>query len=116
MKKSYSYLLGIIAGLLNGFFGSGGGVAAVPMLEKGGILPRSAHATSIAITSALSVVSVVFYLSRNSVSMSDALILIPSGVLGAILGSMLLRKIPVVILKRIFGGLLAVSAIRLFFV
>ncbi len=116
MNKTYYRLLGAVSGLLNGFFGSGGGVAAVPLLEKAGTPPKKAHATSIAITFILSIVSIIFYLINNSVDLSGTVILIPSGIVGALVGCFLMKKIPTKILKRIFGGLLIISAVRLFFV
>ena len=52
-KKCFNALTGIAVGICNGFFGSGGGMIAVPMLEKGG---------SEAITLPLSIVSgLVFF-------------------------------------------------------
>ena len=38
---------GALIGLLNGFFGSGGGILAVTLLQKQGLPSRQAHATSI---------------------------------------------------------------------
>lgn len=35
-KKCFNAFTGIAVGICNGFFGSGGGMIAVPMLEKGG--------------------------------------------------------------------------------
>ena len=48
---------GALIGLLNGFFGSGGGILAVTLLQKQGLPSRQAHATSIAIILPLSLVS-----------------------------------------------------------
>ena len=47
---------GALIGLLNGFFGSGGGILAVTLLQKQGLPSRQAHATSIAIILPLSLV------------------------------------------------------------
>ena len=57
---------GALIGLLNGFFGSGGGILAVTLLQKQGLPSRQAHATSIAIILPLSLVSLaVYYLNGN---------------------------------------------------
>lgn len=48
------------------FFGSGGGMIAVPMLEKGGSEAKKAHATSIAITLPLSIISGLVYFKGGS--------------------------------------------------
>ena len=65
-KKWYYVFLGLTAGILNGLFGAGGGVAVVPMLEKAGIEPKKAHATSISIILPLSLLSGIFYLLKSS--------------------------------------------------
>ena len=62
-EKTKIALTGCVVGLLNGFFGSGGGVIAVPMLRSCGFEQRSAHACSLAVTLPLSLVSVIIYAS-----------------------------------------------------
>ena len=52
-KKLYFYILGAVTGICNGLFGSGGGIAAVPMLQKGGVDVKKSHATSLALTLSL---------------------------------------------------------------
>lgn len=61
MKKHFFCLTGAIAGLLNGLFGAGGGVAVVPLLEHAGIDTKKSHATSIAIIAPLSLISSLLY-------------------------------------------------------
>ena len=113
MKKFYFHILGAITGAVNGIFGSGGGIIAVPMLNKAGIEARHSHATSIALTLPLSIVSAFFYAAENTFSFKDALPLIPFGLGGAILGSFFLKKISNVWLKRIFGVFLIISGGRM---
>lgn len=38
-QKALGWLGGGVTGLLNGLFGSGGGMVAVPLLEHGGLEP-----------------------------------------------------------------------------
>lgn len=113
IKKYYYLILGAAAGVLNGLFGSGGGVAVVPMLEKADIKPQKAHATSIAIILPLSIVSVAFYLWKQNFDLMKALVYIPGGLLGAVVGSLLLKKIPNDLLRRIFGVLIILSSARI---
>ncbi len=54
MTKKCSALIGAAAGFLNGLFGSGGGIAAVPLLEKNGVEKKKAHAESVALIMVLS--------------------------------------------------------------
>lgn len=115
MKKGklYFYMLGAVTGFCNGLFGSGGGIAAVPMLQKGGVAVKSSHATSLALTLPLSVVSAFFYATESSFRWGDALPLIPFGLAGAVIGSLLIKKIPTLALKRIFGVILIISGGRM---
>ena len=113
MKKKYSLILGSITGFINGLFGSGGGILAVPMLEKAGYEPKKSHASSIAITLPLSIVSTFFYAYKGSIEWKTALPLIIPGLIGALLGVFFLKKIPNTLLKRIFGVILIISSIRM---
>ena len=113
MKKFYFYILGIIIGFANGLFGSGGGVIAVPMLEHADIETRKSHATSISITLPLSIVSAIIYAKNGTFHWSEAMPLIPAGLLGAIAGSFFLKKIHKSLLRRIFGLILIMSAVRM---
>ena len=115
-KKTYFCLLGAITGICNGLFGSGGGIAAIPLLKKGGTPVKKAHATSLALTLPLSVVSAFFYAYESNFRWGDALPLIPFGLAGAIIGGLLMKKIPNTILKRIFGVILIISGGRLLLV
>lgn len=114
-KKLYFYILGAVTGICNGLFGAGGGIAAVPMLQKGGVPVKNSHATSLALTLPLSAVSAFFYASESRFRWGDALPLIPFGLAGAVLGGALMKKIPNALLKRAFGVILIVSGGRILF-
>lgn len=110
--KNKMRLLGAAAGLANGFFGSGGGIIAVPMLKKAGFEPKKAHAGSLALTLPLSVVSALFYLGNGSFDYMSALKLIPVGLAGAVIGTFLMKRISVRLLSGIFGLLLVIAGVR----
>lgn len=113
-KKCFNALTGIAVGICNGFFGSGGGMIAVPMLEKGGSGAKKAHATSIAITLPLSVISGLVYFNGGSLDFSQAVKFIPLGIVGAAVGAMLMKKLSNSLLKRIFGALMIIAGVRIF--
>ncbi len=113
MKKLFLYILGLVTGIINGLFGSGGGMIVVPLLEKAEIEPHKAHATSIAIILPLSIVTTILYLNSGNFQFSDALKFIPGGIAGAILGCLILRKIPTKLLKRVFGALMIFAGVRM---
>ena len=106
-------LFGILIGAVNGLFGAGGGMLAVPLLKKCGLTQKSAHANAIAVIVPITVISAVLYLLRGNVSLNQAYIYIPTGVIGALIGTFALKKISAVWLKRIFGGFMVYAGIRL---
>lgn len=110
--KTKMGLLGALTGLANGFFGSGGGIIAVPMLKKAGYEPKKAHAGSLALTLPLSVVSTFFYLGNHSFDCMNAVKLIPFGLTGAVIGTFLMKRISVRLLSVIFGLLLVIAGVR----
>ena len=114
LKKIFYYILGLISGFANGLFGSGGGMIVVPMLEKADIEPQKAHATSLAIILPLSILSSIIYFNFGNFSFMEALKFIPGGIIGAIIGAIFLKKVPNILLKRIFGIIMIIAGVRLF--
>ena len=113
-KQTLLFLaIGTGAGLLNGFFGAGGGTLLVPALEWLGLDSKKAHATSIAVILPLSVVSALFYMGQISVPWQQALWYIPGGIVGALIGTKLLPRISNQLLHKIFGAIIIASAVRL---
>ncbi len=112
-SKAYYYIVGGVTGIANGLFGSGGGMLSVPLLESTGLEAKKAHASSIAITLPLSLISMIIYSVKGHIDYSLALKFVPLGILGAIIGSKLLKKISNKLLKKIFGVILIISGIRM---
>lgn len=108
-------LFGVLIGAVNGLFGAGGGMLAVPLLKKTGFEQKEAHANAIAVIVPITVASAIMYLARGNVRFYDALIYLPTGILGALLGTLCLKKISAVWLKRIFGAFMVYAGIRLLF-
>lgn len=110
MKKHF---IGFICGLLNGMFGSGGGVAAVPMLEESGLEAKKSHATSVALIFILSIATTISYLMGDKLDFELAWQYIPYGAVGAVAGAVLLKKIPNSLLRRVFGAVILIAAVRI---
>ncbi|MBE6752995.1 MAG: sulfite exporter TauE/SafE family protein [Ruminococcaceae bacterium] len=104
---------GLSAGFVNGLLGSGGGMLAVPALERAGLPPRSAHSSSLAVILPLSAVSVFMYLNSGKVTLADALPYMPGGIIGALAGAWLMRRISPKLLRKIFGGFALWAGLRL---
>lgn len=114
IKTPKYYILGLFAGILNGFFGSGGGLMVVPLLKSAGLETKKSHATSIAIILPLSVLSGFLCIKSGvPVGWESLIWLLPLGLLGGFLGSVLLKRINPRILSIIFGLVMIISAIRL---
>lgn len=109
-------LIGIVAGVCNGLFGSGGGTVVVPAMEKFlGIEEHKAHATAIAVILPLTLVSAVLYIVKGYFDLSLSWQVSLGGALGGALGAFLLKKIPSSALRKIFGAFIIAAAVRMVF-
>ncbi len=106
-------LSGVLVGAVNGTFGAGGGMLAVPLLEKQGLEKKECHTNAVAVILPITAVSAVLYLFRSYVNLSDALVFVPTGLIGALLGTIMLKKISNKWLGKIFGGFMIYAGIRL---
>jgi len=105
--------IGIAIGFVNGILGAGGGMLAVPALKKLGFSQKESHTNAIAVILPITVISAIIYIFNDYVTLKDSLIYIPTGLIGAVLGTYLLKKISPLWLKRIFGSLMIYAGIRL---
>lgn len=104
---------GMLVGIVNALFGAGGGIVAVPVLQKYGLHRKESHANAVAVILPISILSAGIYLFKGHVEISQAMPYIPSGIAGSLIGTYCLRKISVVWLKRIFGAFIVYAGIRL---
>ncbi len=112
-NKKTKALTGALSGILNGLFGAGGGIIAVPLFKKSGLSQKEAQATALFMMFFLSVVSAGIYLYEGRLSFSDAAGFLPGGILGGIAASLCFRKIKPELLRKVFGGFVAFSAGRM---
>lgn len=109
--------IGLLAGLLSGLFGVGGGTVIVPLL----LLflhfdQRLAAGTSLAAIVPTATVGVVSYAVHGSVAWIPAVILAVGAVIGAQIGTWLLARLPQNALRWGFVGFLVVVIVMLFVV
>ncbi len=105
---------GTVIGLVNGFFGSGGGIIAVSLMTNMGIDQKKAHASSILIILPLSVMSGVIYYLNGHVDLSNgAWMLLVGGAAGGFLGAVLLKKLSGRWVEIIFCLLIIASGVRM---
>lgn len=115
LKKENLKLLisGALIGAINGFFGGGGGIAAVAVLKKQGLETKKAHATAVASMLPLSAVSGAVYFLGKGVTVADVLPYIPGGLIGVFLGTKLLKKLKSGKVELIFAILLIFMGVKM---
>ena len=107
---------GLVGGLLSGVFGVGGGILMVPLLTLWvGLDQRRAVATSLAAIVLSSTAGSISYLLRGAIDVPAAVALAAGSVVGVLIGTALLRRLPIVVLRWAFIALLVGVAIRLLF-
>ena len=108
--------IGVVAGIANGLFGSGGGTIAVPamvlMLHEE---DRTAHATALMIILPLTIVSACFYINSNFIDWGITFKAMLGGVVGGAIGALVLHKCPVRFIRIIFGVLMIIASFRMIF-
>lgn len=112
-KKLTAPIGGFLIGMVNSLFGAGGGILAVPALQKSGLSKKEAHANAVAVILPVSILSAALYLAEGKVQLSDASPYIVAGLIGSVIGTIILRKISPNLLKRIFGVFIIYAGIRL---
>lgn len=107
--------IGVAAGLLGGMFGVGGGLVIVPgLIALLGMDRRIAHGTSLAATLPIAVASLITYMWFGNVDWPVAGCLALGSIVGAIVGTSLLRVIPRRPLTLAFVVIILAASVRLF--
>lgn len=105
--------LGITVGLVNGVFGAGGGMIAVPLLKKCGLDQKSAHANAVAVILPITLLSAILYLVKGTVALSDSFAFVPTGIIGSIIATFALQKFSNKLLQKIFAAFMIYAGVRL---
>ena len=113
MKK---IIVGILAGIICGLFGTGGGMILVPtfvyMLK---IEPKKARATSLCCMLVMVITSSIFYYRNNYIDWNVGLLCAVGGIGGGYLGAKILKKVPDYILKIVFICFLIYASYNMIF-
>ncbi|MGN0814629.1 MAG: TSUP family transporter [Candidatus Coproplasma sp.] len=111
IKRIYG---GIFIGAANGLFGGGGGMIAVPILERSlGFPQKQAHATAIFIIAPVCAVSAITYIAGGYAQLN---VIIPSAignVVGGLFGAKLLGKLPQLWVSLAFIAIMLAAGVRL---
>ena len=115
-KKAAMILAGLFIGAVNGLFGAGGGMLAVPCLTYIGSLDeKSAHATAIALILPLCLVSSIAYGVGASFENGVILPTVLGVTIGGILGACLLKKLSSNVVSFLFYALMLFAGLKMIF-
>ncbi|HTX73132.1 MAG TPA: sulfite exporter TauE/SafE family protein, partial [Rectinemataceae bacterium] len=107
VTSSFLVLLGtgLIAGILSGFFGIGGGVIIVPaLIYLLGFSQHKATGTSLAVLlPPIGLGAVLEYYRNDSVDLHAAIVIAIASLVGAWLGAVAANKLPGPVLRLLFG-------------
>lgn len=106
--------IGLVAGILAGLFGVGGGFIMVPLYVMWvGLDQRRSHATSLAAVIPIATAGAIGYAATGDVVWDAAIALLAGSIFGALYGVKLLGQVSLKFLQLGFATLLTLSAIRL---
>ena len=115
-KKAAMILAGLFIGAVNGLFGAGGGMLAVPCLTYIGSLDeKSAHATAIALILPLCLVSSIAYGVGASFENGVILPTVLGVTIGGILGACLLKNLSSNVVSFLFYALMLFAGLKMIF-
>lgn len=113
-KYMKNKIIGIIAGLISGLFGAGGGMILVPafsFLNK--MDEKESRATSIFCILPLVVTSFFLYFKNKYIDWNIGIKCAIGGIIGSVIGSVLLKKLNDKILKILFTIFLIYTSIKM---
>ena len=113
MKQLRFVIAGGLSGLINGFFGGGGGMLLVPLLTGWcGLTQRQAFSTSVAIILPLCALSSAIYWIRGGLDMLLALPYLLGGLVGGMVAGKLYHKLNMKWLRKGFALLILYGGVR----
>ncbi|MBP3800734.1 MAG: sulfite exporter TauE/SafE family protein [Clostridia bacterium] len=109
-------VIGFIAGLINGFFATGGGMILVPAFVYGLKMDeKDARSTSIFCILPMVIVSSIFYFKSNYIDWNISIMCAIGGIIGGYIGAKILKKIPEKILQITFIAFLLYISYQMIF-
>lgn len=108
--------IGLVAGILSGLIGIGGGIIIVPMLLLVGFSQQQAQGTSLAaLLPPVTLLAVINYHKEGYVDWRFAIMISVFFILGGFLGSKIAISLDQKVLKKIFGIILLLIAGKMIF-
>ena len=110
-------LLGLLAGILSGFVGVGGGILMIPLLIIFlGFTQHQAQGTALfAMLPPIGILAAMNYYKEGFVKWEYAAVIALAFVVGGYFGSKLSISLPAQTVRRVFGVIMLIGAIKLIF-
>ena len=108
--------LGLVGGVVGGFFGVGGGIVLVPLIVyalKGD--QHTAHATSLGAIVLIAIASTIRYAIDGNINPGFGIALGVGGVVGSIAGAQLMHRLSADTLRIVFSIVLIAVGLRMVF-
>lgn len=116
LKNAMVAMLSGAVGFINGFFGGGGGMLLVPLLEKVLKCPvKKSHATAIAVILPVSIAGAITYIASGFFEWTSVLSAAGGCVAGGATGALLLKKLPSNIVAFVFALIMIGVGVKLTF-
>ena len=116
MEVIRNIIIGVLAGITCGLFGTGGGMILVPSfvyILK--INPKRARATSLCCMLAMVIASSIYYYQNHYINWKIGGLCAIGGIVGGFFGAKLLKKVPDYILKAVFICFLLYASYNMIF-
>lgn len=115
-KKFFDVLkligVGTVSGLINGFFGAGGGLLLVPMIScVNKDNSKVSHATTLACVLFMCIAGSVIYFIKNEIDYKLILVCGIGSLIGSLIGTKLLKKLKNNIIDLVFSFVLILAGI-----
>ena len=110
-------IIGLLAGILSGIVGIGGGLLMIPMLIFFlGLSQHAAQGTSLAVMlPPIGILAATNYYKAGFIEWKFALIIATTFIIGGYFGSKFAVSVSAALLKKIFGAVLLVAAVKMIF-
>lgn len=110
-------IIGLLAGIICGLFGTGGGLILVPtFIYLLNIEPKKARATSLCCMLVMVIVSAIFYYKNNYINWKIGILCAIGGIAGGYIGAKILKKVPDYVLKIVFTCFIVYYSYRMLFI
>jgi uncharacterized protein len=119
MEAKMNYILyvalGLVAGVLSGIFGIGGGVILIPALVFiFGLTQHQAQGTTLAImVPPIGILAALRYYYSGNVKIGMAGLICAGFLVGGFFGAQLIQNVPDALLKKLFGIFLLIISVRM---